>query len=72
MRLSHVPFILAALAVASTATAHSWQLATVVGTIVAIMAAMTWGFTVVMLGALATYAAGVLTLTAFLSRRRAA
>jgi SAM-dependent methyltransferase len=47
-------------------------LATVVGTIVAIMAAMTWGFTVVMLGALATYAVGVLVLATFLSRRRAA
>jgi SAM-dependent methyltransferase len=47
-------------------------LATVVGTIVAIMAAMTWGFTAVMLGAVATYAAGVVALEAVLSRQPAA
>jgi hypothetical protein len=33
MRLAHLPFIAAALAVASTAAAHSWQLSSVVGTI---------------------------------------
>jgi hypothetical protein len=33
MRLAHLPFIAAVLAVASTAAAHSWQLGSVVGTI---------------------------------------
>jgi hypothetical protein len=33
MRLAHLPFIAAVLAVASTATAHSWELGSVVGTI---------------------------------------
>lgn len=33
MRLAHLPFIAAVLAVASTAAAHSWELGSVVGTI---------------------------------------
>jgi len=36
--------------------------ATVIGTLVAVMAGMTWSFTAVALGALAIYAGGVLAL----------